>query len=310
MKKVIVTGATGTLGVSLIKNLIKKNIEVLAILNINSKRIENVPKSEKVKIIKYDMKDYDKIENTDNKKYDVLYHFAWNGTFGRDRDDKNLQDENIKNSVKTVYLAKRFGCGKIIFAGSQAEYGIKNEKLKVEMAMHPITEYGRAKLIACEKTKEVAKTLGIKHIWVRILSLYGPYDGEKTLVMSLIKNLIEGKEFNLTKCEQVWDYLYSEDAADLFIKIAEKINDNKIYVIGSGDNRVLKDYVEDIKSVVNEKGKLNYGAIPYNEQQVLFLSTDSSEVKKDLDWCKKTEFKEGIKKILKENFRDGLWKRD
>ena len=302
MKKVIVTGATGTLGVSLIKNLIKKNIEVLAILNINSKRIENVPKSEKEKIIKYDMKDYDKIENTDNEKYDVLYHFAWNGTFGKDRDDKNLQDENIKNSVKAVYLAKRFGCEKIIFAGSQAEYGIKKEKLKVDMKMEPITEYGKAKLITCEKTKKLAKELGIIHIWVRILSLYGPYDGENTLVMSLIKNLLEKKEFNLTKCEQIWDYLYSDDASDFFIKVGETINDDKIYVIGSGDNRLLKDYVEDIKNVVNKNGKLNYGAIEYKKNQVMFLSTDVNEVKKDLDWCKKTEFKEGIKKILKENF--------
>ena len=296
------TGATGTLGVSLIKNLIKKNIEVLAILNINSKRIDNVPKSEKVKIIKYDMKDYDKIENTKKEIYDVLYHFAWNGTFGKDRDDKNLQDENIKNSVKAVYLAKRFGCEKIIFAGSQAEYGIKKEKLKVDMKMEPITEYGKAKLITCEKTKKLAKELGIIHIWVRILSLYGPYDGEKTLVMSLIKNLLEKKEFNLTKCEQIWDYLYSDDASDFFIKVAETINDDKIYVIGSDDNRLLKDYVEDIKNVVNKNGKLNYGAIEYKKNQVMFLSTDASEVKKDLDWCKKTEFKEGIKKILKENF--------
>ena len=302
MKKVIITGATGTLGTSLIKNLIKKNIEILVIANPYSKRNKNIIDDKLVKIIECDLSDYDKLENVSNDIYDVFYHFAWSGTFGKDREDIFKQEKNIENSIKAVNLAKRFNCKKIIFSGSQAEYGIKKEKLTENMEMNPITEYGKAKLKTCEETKKLANKIGIKHIWVRILSLYGPNDLENTLVMSMIKSILAKKEFDLTKCEQIWDYLYSDDASCAFIKIGDIINEDKIYVIGSGDNITLKEYVEKIKKVVDKNIKLNYGKKEYSKNQTMYLTTDANEIKKDLNWRKETEFEEGIKKILKENF--------
>ena len=41
----------------------------------------------------------------------------------------------------------------------------------------------------------------------RILSIYGPYDGDKTMVMSTIGKLLKGESPSCTKGEQMWDFL-------------------------------------------------------------------------------------------------------
>ena len=51
MKKVVVTGATGMIGVTLIEYLLLKNIEVLAIIRENSKRRKNLKEHKNLKIV-------------------------------------------------------------------------------------------------------------------------------------------------------------------------------------------------------------------------------------------------------------------
>lgn len=298
MKKVIITGATGAIGTALIDKLVENNVEVMVIVRENSSRIKNIKKDKSVKIVYSDLSHIKDIKNYDNEVYDTFYHFAWDGTFGKYRDDKILQEKNVEFAVDCVNMAKEFNCKMFIGAGSQAEYGIKNEKLKPDTVENPITEYGKAKLKASLETRKIANELNINHIWVRILSIYGENDGVNSMVMSTINKLLNNETPIFTKAEQIWDYLYSRDAAEAFYLMGNSNYNNKIYVLGSGDERVLKEYIEDIKNVVNDKIKIKYGDIPYNENQLMYLSADTTELKKDFKWSKKTEFIQGIKNIL------------
>lgn len=298
MKKAIITGATGAIGMALIDKLVENNVEVMVIVRENSSRIKNIKKDKRVKIVYSDLSHIKDIKNYDNEGYDTFYHFGWDGTFGKYRDDKILQEKNVEYAVDCVNMAKEFNCKMFIGAGSQAEYGIKNEKLKPDTETNPITEYGRAKLKASLETRKIANELNINHIWVRILSIYGENDGVNSMVMSTINKLLNNETPIFTKAEQIWDYLYSRDAADAFYLMGNSSYNNKVYVLGSGDERVLKDYIEDIKNVVNDKIKIKYGDIPYSENQLMYLSADTKLLKEDFNWSKKTEFIQGIKNIL------------
>ena len=63
-------------------------------------------------------------------------------------------------------------------AGSQAEFGIANAKLSDELPKDPKTGFGIAKLAACRLSQLECANLGIRHVWGRILSCYGPGDNE------------------------------------------------------------------------------------------------------------------------------------
>ena len=122
MKKVIITGATGMIGIGLIECLLKNNIEILAIIKDNSHRKSNLPVNSKLKILECNLENLKDIEIQKND-YDVFYHFAWDGTFGNDRNDSEKQRKNIDYTLDAVRLAKKCGCKTFIGAGSQAEFG-------------------------------------------------------------------------------------------------------------------------------------------------------------------------------------------
>lgn len=298
MKRVIITGATGAVGTALVQELIQNGIEVLVFCREGSKRNEGILRHELVKIKYCSLEQLATVQNDTNKNYDVFYHFAWAGTTGAARNDLYLQNQNVQYALDAVATAKRFGCDAFIGAGSQAEYGRVEGILKPDTPTFPETGYGIGKLCAGQMTREYAHQLGIRHVWTRILSVYGPNDGAQSMVMSAIHKLQQGQEPQFTKGEQLWDYLYSADAAKAFRLLGERGFDGKTYVLGSGSARPLKDYIKEIGNVVNPAVKLSFGALPYAEKQVMHLQADISELQKDTGFTPKMQFRSGIRTIL------------
>ncbi len=298
MKRIVLTGPTGALGMALINKCIEENVEVLAICRKDSKRAERIPKHRLVRKVFCDLNQLSLFKYEEDEKYDVFYHFAWEGTTGKERENLGLQLKNVEYALDAVALAKNLGCHTFIGAGSQAEYGRVEGKISPHTPTYPETGYGIAKLCAGQMTKKACEEIQMRYNWVRILSVYGPYDGGQTMVMSLLSNLKNHGSVKTTKGEQVWDYLYSEDAAEAFYLIGESGEDKKVYVLGSGKPRQLKDFIYDIRSVAAPNAIIETGAIPYANKQVMHLEADISELNADTGWRPKTEFKEGIQKII------------
>lgn len=299
MKRAIITGATGSIGIGLIEKLLNKNYEILVLLREGSHRNERIPEHKCITKVYCNLNQLTTLENTTNQQFDVMFHLAWDGTTGEARNSPETQTRNIQYSLDAVNLAKRFGCKKFIGAGSQAEYGRHNQKLTPQTPTFPENCYGYAKLCAGQMTRTLAKQLNIEHVWVRILSVYGPYDSDNSLVVPTIKQFLNNQPTKFTKGEQIWDFLYYKDAADALVKLAKSGKTGKTYVLGSGEERELSDYIEIIRNIVNEDIKLNFGEIPYSENQLMYLSADISEISKDTSWKPQTNFETGIKCILK-----------
>lgn len=294
MKKVIITGSTGMIGISLINYLLEKDVKILAIIREQSVRKNNLPKHKNLEIIECDLDNLKNLDVKDNS-FDTFFHFAWDGTFGDSRNNVEAQLKNIEYTMDAVKLAKKLGCKKFIGAGSQAEYGRVEGIISETTQTNPENGYGIAKLCASQLSRILANQLDIEHIWTRIFSVYGPYDGNNTMVMSSISNMIKNhKSPDYTKAEQMWDYIYSKDVAKAFYLIAEKGINNSVYCIAQGKSRPLYDYIQIIKEKIDKNIKLNLGAIPYSEKQVMNLQTSINKLKKDTGFIPEYTFEKGI----------------
>lgn len=301
MNRAVITGATGAIGTALINELVKLNVEVLVLCHAGSKRNAQIPDHPLVTKKFCSLQELVSTENDTGKSYDVFYHLAWDGTVGQSRNDMRRQNKNVEYALDAVEVAQKFGCNTFIGAGSQAEYGRVEGMLCPDTPVFPETGYGIAKLCAGQMTREHAHQRGMKHIWVRILSVYGPNDGMQSMVMSTIQKLKTGETPKFTKADQKWDYLYSADAAKAFYLLGEAGIDGKTYVLGSGNAHPLRDYIEIIRKIVSPCASLDIGALPYGDKQVMFLQADISDIVKDTGWEPETSFPEGIKKILMES---------
>ena len=307
--RVVITGPTGAIGHALIEKCISNGDEVLAVCRKGSSRIASLPKDAGVTVLELSLCDYDEYISSASKPevpYDVFYHFAWNGTTGASRNDTDLQSKNVQYALSAVKLASFFGCRTFIGAGSQAEYGRVEGSLRADTPAFPENGYGIAKLCAGQLTRILCGQLGIKHIWTRILSVYGPYDGEKSMIISSLRKMLTGEEAQFTKGEQEWDYLFSEDAANAMYLIAQKGIGNKTYVIGSGKTRRLMDYINVMDQMVNPAVHPVLGAVPYADKQVMYLCADISELSEDTGFMPAVDFEEGIEKTIEYVKETGL----
>lgn len=296
IQKIIITGATGAVGSAVVRRAVEKGMDVTCIVHQGSKRLGNLPQSDKVHIVECDLQDYRTLSL--DGQYDVFIHLSWEKTVGASRDDAEVQTRNIQYTLDAVQLAHRCGCSVFVGAGSQAEYGVQSVDLTPDLPVKPESGYGIAKYAAGKLSAMLCKNLGMRQCWVRILSVYGPNDGENSLISYLIREFKAGISPQLTKCEQMWDYLYADDAADAILAVAEKGIDGKAYPLGSGNGRRLSEYVEDIKIVINPSIEVQFGAKEYYPHQPMHLVADVSDLTADTGWRPSVEFKEGILNII------------
>ena len=196
--------------------------------------------------------------------------------------------------MEAVQAAVDLDCSVFIGAGSQAEYGINSGIMKPDTYPKPVSGYGMAKLCAGQMTRYMCKINGIRHIWPRILSVYGVGDDKPTLISTAIKSMLNGERLSMTKGEQLWDYLYSDDLADAFLAMADKGKDGAIYVLGSGKVRQLRDYVSIIRDYINPSIEIGFGEKPYLIDQVMHLEADITTLTQDTQWTPKVDFETGI----------------
>lgn len=305
MKNVIITGPTGAVGMALLEYLTGMGINVTAVCRRGSNRKERLLNRAGVTVVECNLDELDKLAAMVNKKQDAFFHFAWEGTFGDSRNDCELQNRNVAYTLKAVLAAKECGCSVFVGAGSQAEYGRFEGALSAKTPTFPENGYGIGKLCAGQMSRLLCSQLNIRHIWARILSVYGPYDGAYTMVMGTIGKLLKGEVPKLTLGEQQWDYLYSRDAARALFLMAQHGSDGKVYCLGSGQARPLKEYIEILRDTAAPKAELGFGEVPYGKTQVFHLEADITDLQKDTGFSPSIPFEKGIAETIawyKENY--------
>lgn len=295
IQRIVITGVTGTIGMAIIEQMIKQNIQVLAICNPNSSRNQQIYKNPLISMVNCDLNHLNTLNVKNFPAYDIFYHLGWIGTVGESRNNTYMQTQNISNSLDAVDLAKRLGCHTFIGAGSQAEYGRTENILRPDTPTNPENGYGIAKLCAGKLTRLRCSQLNLRHIWIRIFSVYGPYDGANSLISSMISKLADGIIPQTTAGEQLWDYLYSGDAGKAFYLAGLYGKNGTVYCLGSGVSRPLKNYIMTLRDIIAPDMQIEVGAIPYSQNQVMHLQADISTLQEDTGFYPEISFENGIK---------------
>ena len=298
MNQVIVTGATGMLGASMIEQMVADGIKVTAVIRSNSKKRRNLIDHENIQVVECDIDELLTLKSVLTGTYDTFYHFAWDGTYGDSRNDAMLQEKNVRNTLEAVELAHALGCQVFVGAGSQAEFGFVEGELSDQIPKNPVTGYGIAKYTAGRLSAIMCERLGMRQSWGRIVSTYGPRDNSYTMVMSSVIGMLNGERMSFTKGDQIWDYVYGGDCSRAFYLIGKYGKHGKAYTIGSGKSKLLREYIEIIRDVVNPSLEIGIGERDYYPNQVMRLTADISELTEDTGFVPEIDFAEGIRRTM------------
>jgi UDP-glucose 4-epimerase len=273
MCKVLITGITGFLGSHIAENLVANNIQVIGLKRKDSDVWRCQEFKDKIHWIDIDDEGLFKKQLLDTS-FDTIIHGAWIGVESDQRNNWIQQTKNIPFLVSLLDVAKAVGVKKIIFLGSQAEYGIIDGKISEDHEAEALNAYASTKLACMEILKTFCKTNDINWIWLRLFSLFGEKENQNWLIPSLINSMLRDKQMDFTSGEQKYAYLYVKDYASMMNKIVTMSIESGIYNISSNKTRTIKSLVEDIRNYINPEFILNFGTLNYRDNQSMHMEGD------------------------------------
>lgn len=289
MKRILLTGGTGYLGSKILVQLVDDGNCIILLKRSfsNTERIKEYIK----KIIVYDI-DRVSLENVFNENtIDIIIHCATD--YGRSENDPlHVVDTNLIFPLKLLELGKKNHVKCFINADTVLDK--QTDKYSLSKKQFKEWLYTYRKRFSC--------------INVALEHFYGPGDNPTKFVTYLLHNLMKNAErIDLTKGEQKRDFIYIDDVVDAFEKII-KSSDNFLkdfyeFEVGSNQSLSIREFVELAKNISgNTVTALNFGVIPYRENEIMDHKADTSGIS-SLGWKCTISPAEGLRKMFESEKR-------
>lgn len=221
MKKAIVTGATGFIGKFLVRELVKQNVEVIAVVRQGTKNLNTI-NALPVKIVECNIADYHMLPDIiADRDIDVVFHIAWQGVSDLDARNEAIQMQNLQSTldlIDSMHIMKIscfIGCGSM----HEAESLIEMNEDKVISNLGYM--YKATKTAAHWIGKAKCGTYGIRFFWP-LINTYGEEERSARLVNTIIRKVLHGESPDLSAGTQYYDFVHVSDVARALILIAKK----------------------------------------------------------------------------------------
>lgn len=298
MKKAIVTGANGFVGTALCNELSSQGVKVIAVVRNEDENIEGISNISNISIVYCDLSNFKNLaELIKDRNIDVFYHLAWIGTAGLLRADIDVQLNNVRYTCDTVKACADIGCKRFVFASSIMEYEV-SATMDKEDTPNINTLYCSAKVAANYMARTVAGSVGVDYIRAVISNIYGPGETSPRLINTSIRKLLNGEHCAFSAGEQMYDFIYLDDAVKEFVAIGEKGKANKTYYIGSQNPRPLKEFLCELRDVVAPDVEIGLGEFPFNGVSLSYEEFDIYAVENDTGFVPNVSFADGIKNTM------------
>ncbi len=296
MNKTIVTGANGFIGKQLINELLSRNVKIVALdIRFDDVLLQN----EDITCINCkDKNPFDLQNELADLKADTFFHLAWAGTSGALRADYTVQLNNVKLACDYVTVASKIGCKRFVYASSINEMETYEYLQSDDINPSGGYIYGTGKLAAHLMGEVVAKQNGIDFIPVIITNIYGAGEKSARLINTSVRQLLNKEHCSFTEGRQTYDFIYITDAIASIVEVAEKGKAFNRYYIGSGNPKPLREFLLEMKEVVDSSAELGLGDLPFNGIDISYKQFKLKKVEEDTGYQNKISFKDGIKMTM------------
>ena len=250
--RAIVTGGAGFIGSNIVDELINRGHQVVVIDNESADENDRFYWNDKAENYKYDICDYEKIEQL-FEGIDWVFHLA----------AQSRIQPTIKNPVKAVKVncvgttnvlqaSRKHKVKKVIYSSTSACYGLANEPpLHEEMKTDCLNPYSVTKVAAEDICEMYTRLFGLKTVLFRYFNVYGerqPTRGQYAPVIGLFKKQKDSGESMTVVGDglQTRDYTHVSDVVNANILAAENddVGHCELMNIGAGNSYSVLDLVD------------------------------------------------------------------
>jgi len=215
-------------------------------------------------------------------------------------------DINSHAQLSILETCRKYNPGiKIVFAGTRQIYG-KPDYLPVDEkhSLRPVDVNGVNKMSGENYHILYNNVYGIRACVLRLTNTYGPRmrvkDARQTFLGIWVKQLIEGKSFEVWEGEQRRDFTYVDDAVEAFLLAAtQEISNGRIYNLGGCEVINLRELAALLVKV-NGGGAFKTLEFPADRKRIDIgdYYADDRLIRSELKWIPKTNIQDGLQGTL------------
>jgi len=250
MMKILVTGTAGFIGFHLVNQLVKQDIEVVGIDNINDyyspelkfARLNEAGISKKASewnqkissskfpnysFVRMNLEDRKQIDQLfQNEKFDMVCNLAAQAGVRYSIENPNAYiDSNIVGFINILEACRHNNIEHLIYASSSSVYGnsIKMPLSVDDRVDNPVSLYAATKKSNELMAHTYTHLYGIPTTGLRFFTVYGPWGRPDMAYFSFTKNILEGTPIKVFNHGDLYrDFTYIDDIVDGIIRIIVK----------------------------------------------------------------------------------------
>ena len=250
MERVVITGASGLVGSSVLKLLDSRGIETLVVTRRRTKLSNQLLNmSSRIKFLEvpdaFDKENLGWIPKEYLKAAEgaIFFNFAWGGKTRVSTGDLTLQFRNVTLATDFLLLASRIGCIKFVNSGSLEETFL--ELYLSSPKIHPASpqpNYSLAKITTRDMCKALAYFEKIDYVHTR-MSVPLPRDlSSNSFVSKSLSQILRGLSYEIPSNNRIVDIVSVDEVAEAFLAIGSYGQNNADYYIGSSTPATLAQY--------------------------------------------------------------------
>lgn len=251
MTKILITGAAGFIGSSLVRELCKQGYEVSGIDNLSTGSIDNL--SDVLDDVDFRVGDIcdDTLVRSLCRNVEVIFHEAAIPSVPKSiQDPLTSHQSNVQGTFSLLLAARDAGVRRIVYAASSAAYGDSAALPKCEtMPTTPISPYAAQKLAGEHYMQSFARVYDIETVCLRYFNVFGPGQAADSPYSGVLANFITSMLSGVAPViygdgSQSRDFTYIQDVvqANLLAASAPACDvSGNVYNIATGKSYSLLD---------------------------------------------------------------------
>lgn len=289
--KILITGATGFVGKTLVPFLAAKGMKDIVLLVRNEKKALLMFANQSLKVISTLSSNW--VNDVVNENPDVTLHLAAYFTGRHDEESiGKLIDANLSFTTLLLEALSKTRCKHLINIGTFSEF------------RNGAGEYQPNNLYSATKTAERSIIHYYQSIskwnWLNVVvySPYGRYNAYKKVIDYMIDAFDAKEPVCFTKGEQILDFIHVDDMADFFYTLLKKLPYlNASYYqfhLGTGEGHSIREVASVMEKVWDKKMNADWGGREYSEQDIMYAVAPISNNISLLGWKAKISLEEGV----------------
>ncbi len=208
--KVLVTGAAGFIGAHVVRELISRGDQPVALVRPGSATARLDDLGSRIDRVEADLADRSRlIALLGEIRPDAVIHLAWYAEPSRYRDALAENLASLDASVGLLLAAAEGGCPRVVLGGTC-----------LENAAEPRPRIYEAAKGALHRLSDGVASSGVAVACGHVFYLYGPGEDRRRVIPAVIRALVSGEEIATTDGRRPRDYLYVADVAAAFCTLA------------------------------------------------------------------------------------------